>query len=97
MTKIISSEDTNLLSDAIVSPLSANSLPFKANQNSKDFTEFYSVKLEVGHPILYLAKDKDNPAEISAFYPNGKMWGGVTRSFKEAIKGAVAEAIYYCW
>ena len=97
MTTTISQEETNLISDAKVSLVSIDCLPFKPNQNTDDYTIFYSVKVEVGKPILYLAKANKNSREVVAFYPNGKMWGGYRKNFTDIIKCATREAIYYCW
>lgn len=97
MTKTISKHETELLSDAKVSTISIECLPFKPNKNTDDYTIFYSVKLEVGNPILYLAKNKLHPREVVAFYANGKMWASYGKNFKDAINGAYEDAIYYCW
>ena len=96
MTKIISYADTNLKSDCKVTTISQSDITIK-NDDLDGYTKFYKVTLNFSDNVLmYLAKGyEDAPREVCVWYPNGKMWGSYGKNFKESIKGAYEDALYY--
>lgn len=69
------------------------SLPFKIDET---FDKFYEVVTISEKPMMYLAKGSEEaPREVCVYYKSGKFYSGFGFSFKEAIKEAVRDAIWY--
>tara|TARA_R100000808_G_C2105579_1_gene121301 strand:+ start:39 stop:329 length:291 start_codon:yes stop_codon:yes gene_type:complete len=84
-------EDTNFNQHLYVRY--TRTVPFK--QNAK-YTIYYEVVTRFGTPVMYLTKGHpDGPREICVYYRNGKAYDGFGKTFTEAIKNAIRDAVLF--
>jgi len=67
-------------------------LPFKITE---DFDCFYTVSTISEKVVMYLAKDTSYKKEVCVYFPNGKFYSGCGKTFAEAIKNGIKDAIWY--